>query len=84
MRVNVNEIGLMLSERGLPSAQSLFGAERWFWNLEAAQYAYAYAELARMGVDAMAASQLTGYPGNAPSISMVDWTNGEGTAWFWW
>ena len=31
----------------------------------------------------MAASQLTGYPGNAASISMLDWTNGQGNAWYW-
>ena len=24
-----------------------------------------------------------GYPGNAASISMVDWTTGQGDAWFW-
>ena len=31
----------------------------------------------------MAASQLTAQPGNAASIAMLDWTNGEGTAWYW-
>ena len=31
----------------------------------------------------MAASQLTAQPGNSASISMLDWTNGEGTAWYW-
>ena len=31
----------------------------------------------------MAASQLTGYPGNAVSISMLDWKTGEGNAWYW-
>merc|ERR1712039_1113215 len=30
-----------------------------------------------------AASQLTGYPGNAASISMLDWTTGQADA-FWW
>jgi len=39
--------------------------------------------LAAIGYDQMAASQLTGQPGNAPSISMLDWTNGEGSAWYW-
>ena len=56
---------------------------RWWWNMEAAQYAYVYAELADRGVYGMAASQLTGYPGNAASISMLDWTNGLGNAWYW-
>jgi hypothetical protein len=39
-------------------ADKVFGEDRWYWNLQAAQYAFAYAELARMGVDVMAASQL--------------------------
>jgi hypothetical protein len=38
-------------------------------------------ELAELGVYGMAASQLTGYPGNAASISMLDWNNGLGNAW---
>jgi len=60
-----------------------FGQDRWWWNLEAAQYGYVYGELAALGLDGMAASQLTGYPGNAVSISMLDWTNGNGNAWYW-
>ena len=51
--------------------------------MEAAQFAYVYAELADLGVYGMAASQLTGYPGNAASISMLDRTNGLGNAWYW-
>ena len=55
-----------------------FGKDKWWWNLEAAQYGFVYGELAALGVDGMAASQLTGYPGNAVSISMLDWKTGEG------
>ena len=33
---------------------------------------FVYGELAALGVDGMAASQLTGYPGNAVSISMLE------------
>lgn len=60
-----------------------FGEDRWWWNLQAAHYAYVYGELAALGIDAIAGSQLTGYPGNAASIAMLDWTNGQGTAWYW-
>ena len=42
-----------------------------------------YGALAGVGVDAMAASQLTGYRGNAAAISMLDWENGLGTQWYW-
>jgi len=78
-----NEIGMMAPAISKQHPYDLFGADRWWWNLEASQYAYVYGSLAAIGFDQMAASQLTGYPGNAPSISMLDWTNGEGTAWYW-
>jgi hypothetical protein len=81
LRVYCNEIGVLAPDP--PAGSKPFRADRWWWNLEAAQYAYVYASLAALGVDAMAASQLTGYPGNAASISMLDWTNGLGNAWFW-
>ncbi len=77
-----NEVGI-LAPGNPPAGWDAFGSQRWWWNLEAAQYAYIYASLAEIGVDQIAASQLTGYPGNAPSISMLDWTNGDGTAWWW-
>ena len=81
LRVFCNEVGVLV---GGPPPQP-FGAGRWWWNLEAAMFGYVYASLAALGVDAIAASQLTGYeiPENAPSISMLDWKTGHGTAWFW-
>ena len=79
--VYCNEIGVLAPD---PAEQlDPFGQDRWWWNLEAAQYGYVYGELAALGVDGMAASQLTGYPGNAASISMLDWTTGQGNAWYW-
>ena len=79
--VYCNEIGVLAPD---PAEQlDPFGRDRWWWNLEAAQYGYVYGELAALGVDGMAASQLTGYPGNAASISMLDWTTGQGNAWYW-
>ena len=94
-RVYCNEIGVLAPD--LPPARYCysnddkctgtqlepFGQDRWWWNLEAAQYGFVYGELAALGLDGMAASQLTGYPGNAVSISMLDWTNGNGNAWYW-
>ena len=86
-----NEIGMMAPMGSGPGSNyqdmnetyDLFGADRWWWNLEAAQYSFVYASLAAIGYDQMAASQLTAQPGNAASIAMLDWTNGEGTAWYW-
>ena len=81
LRTYCNEIGVLAPDP--PPGILPFGKDRWWWNLEAAQFGYVYASLAAIGVDAMAASQLTGYPGNAASISMLDWTTGQGNAWFW-
>jgi hypothetical protein len=54
-----------------------------YWNLTAAIYAYVYAELARLGIDVAAESQLVGYPTQFPSVSMVDWNTGQPNARYW-
>ena len=58
LRTYCNEIGVLAPDP--PAGSEPFGKDRWWWNLQAAQYAFVYASLAAMGVDAMAASQLTG------------------------
>ena len=84
-----NEIGMMAPSgsgsnyQDMNKTYDLFGADRWWWNLEAAQYSYIYGSLAAIGYDQIAGSQITAQPGNAASISMLDWTNGQGTAWYW-
>jgi hypothetical protein len=47
-----------------------------YWNYSAAIYAYVFAQLAVKGIDVVAESQLVGYPGQYPSVSMVDWNTG--------
>lgn len=54
-----------------------------YWNLAGAMYAYVFSELAKMGVDVVGESQLVGYPTQYPSVSMVDWNNGNPNARFW-
>jgi hypothetical protein len=54
-----------------------------YWNLSAAVYAYLFAELTRLGIDVVGESQLVGYPGQFPGVSMVDWTTGNPNARFW-
>lgn len=85
-KVNVDEIG-SIGACGAP------GVPRWFFNAIGAVYAYTYARLASLGVEIMAASQLTAYPGghfpgglsggNFPCVTMLDWRDGSGTARFW-
>jgi len=54
-----------------------------YWNLCAALYAYVYVGLANQGVDVAGESQLTGYPTQFPSVSMVDWNTGGPNARSW-
>jgi Glycosyl hydrolases family 39 len=54
-----------------------------YWNLSATVYAYLFAELTRLGIEAAGESQLVGYPSQFPSVTMVDWTNGKPNARFW-
>jgi hypothetical protein len=91
-KVNVDEIG------SIGGCNDVTGKDRWYFNAIAAVYAYVYAELAVVGVDIMAASQLTAYgypteyprppfPGglernNFPCVTMLNWKDGSGTARF--
>lgn len=47
-----------------------------YWNYSGAIYAYVFAQLALKGIDVVQESQLVGYPGQYPSVSMVDWNTG--------
>jgi hypothetical protein len=48
-----------------------------YWNLTGAMYAYLFGELTHLGIDVVGESQLVGYPTQFPSVSMVDWNDGE-------
>jgi len=54
-----------------------------YWNLSAAMFAYIYAHLVRLGIDVVGESQLLGYPGQFPSVSMLDWDTGQPNPRFW-
>lgn len=54
-----------------------------YWNLCAAEYAYLYAELARLGINAAGESALMQLPGFFPSVSMMDWETGKPNARYW-
>jgi len=54
-----------------------------YWNLSGAFYAYIFAQLARLGIDVVGESQLLGYPGQFPSVSLLDWNTGQPNARFW-
>jgi len=84
-RTTIDEIGsIYSSDFGQDRADYAFKPlPESYWNLSAATYAYVYAELARQGIDVAGESQLVGYPTQFPSVSMVDWSTGQGNARYW-
>jgi hypothetical protein len=54
-----------------------------YWNLSGAMYAYVFAELAALGIEYDGESQLSGYPTQFPSVSLVDWVTGQPNARYW-
>ncbi len=78
----VDEIGTMLPsdwDQGKPGYVFKPIAPS-YWNLSAAVYAYVFAGLARKGIDVATESLIPGYPGQFPSIAILDWNTGEPNA----
>jgi hypothetical protein len=77
-KVDLDELGTFVSQamraKPIPAA---------YWNLSGAVYAYLFVELSKMGIDVIGESQLVGYPGQFPDVSMIDWTNGKPNARYW-
>lgn len=48
--------------------------EYWVWS--GGIYAYIFSKLAVVGIDAVGESQLSGYPGQYPSVSLIDYHTG--------
>jgi hypothetical protein len=71
----IDELGVIAPDeswKGLPV----------YWNAAGAMYAYLYAELSKLGIENIGASQLVGYPTQYPSVSIVDWETGRPNARF--
>ena len=78
----VDEVGTMLPsdwDQGKPG-YVFKPIEPAYWNLSAAVYAYVFAGLARQGIDVATESLVPAYPGQFPSIAILDWNNGEPNA----
>jgi hypothetical protein len=76
--VMVNEVGTMLPtdwDQGKPG-YVFQPISPTYWNLSAAVYAYLFARLAAMGIDNVNESMIPAYPGQFPSIAMLDWNSG--------
>jgi hypothetical protein len=78
VRTTVDEVGTILPASATqPDPAPIPNA---YWNFSGGIYAYVFARLALMGIDIVGESQLMGYPGQYPSVSMLDWTTGEPNA----
>lgn len=83
-RIMVNEVGSMLSTDWQQAKPGYVfkPIKPFYWNLSAALYAYVFAGLARQGVLAANESMIGAYPGQFPSIAMLDWKTGRPNARF--
>ena len=84
-RTMINEVGTISAEGANQGtdAQKSSPIPQSYWNLSGALYAYLFAELSKLGIDVIGESQLVGYPGQFPSVSMLDWNTGEPNARYW-
>jgi hypothetical protein len=74
VRTTVDEVGTIMDTAATQADPAPIPNA--YWNYSAAIYAYVLAHLALKGIDVVAESQLVGYPGQYPSVSMVDWNTG--------
>jgi hypothetical protein len=83
---HINEIGALDGEelfgQTRPGFQGKPIPDRW-WNASAAVFAYQYGRLAREGIEVVGQSAFAQYPGQFPSVSMLDWETGRPNARYW-
>jgi hypothetical protein len=84
-KTTIDEVGVILPAdllQGTPGYHfEPFPA--FYWNLSAAEFAFLYGELSKLGIDAIGASALMQPPGFFPSVSMMNWENGNRNARYW-
>eukprot|EP00048_Salpingoeca_helianthica_P017509 m.237593 g.237593 ORF g.237593 m.237593 type:complete len:591 (-) comp21225_c0_seq1:25-1797(-) len=54
-----------------------------YWTASAAYFAYFFMSVSMKNISLLGQSQYVGAPGQFPSVSMINWTDGSGTARFW-
>lgn len=90
-KTSINELGTMLSYEGhnthpepIPDVYWNLSGEKHFYLTEfnfslkllGAVYAYIFSHLTLLGIDVAGMSQLVGYPGQYPDVSMIHWDTG--------
>lgn len=79
VKTHLNELGTFLTDE-MRNGQPI---PAFYWNLSASVFAYLYIELLKLGIDVIGESQLLGYPGQFPDVSMMNWENGKPNARYW-
>jgi hypothetical protein len=54
-----------------------------YWSLSAGEYAFLFGEVSKLGIDAIGESALMQLPGFFPSVSMMNWDNGNRNPRYW-
>ncbi|KAH3763378.1 Brefeldin A-inhibited guanine nucleotide-exchange protein 2 [Pelomyxa schiedti] len=88
-KIDLDELGVILPDDNTPGAAIPSSS---YWPAAGAMYAYLFGKLAPYGVEVFGESQLCGSPEipewgipdpQYPSVSMTNWTTGEGNARYW-
>lgn len=87
-RMSADELGVILPSDNDPSAPDFPDI---YWNAAAGMYALEVITLSPLGIDILGESQFAGAPPipgltedpQFPSVSLMNWTTGEGTARYW-
>jgi len=81
-KVDINEMGVISGDYRDPDLAP--NMPPGYWNMAAAQYAYAFGKISALGtVEGLGMSQYIGYPGNFPTLDMVDPNSGTPNARYW-
>lgn len=80
VRTTLDEIGTWLPGGGAVEIVPGYVIPDAYWVWSGGVYAYIVSHMAVMGIDVVGESQLIGYPGQFPAVSLVDWTTGKPTA----
>eukprot|EP00055_Hartaetosiga_balthica_P009775 m.39890 g.39890 ORF g.39890 m.39890 type:complete len:643 (-) comp6894_c0_seq2:1647-3575(-) len=88
-KISCDEMGVILPDDNVASPVPF---PKVYWNAAGAMYAYLVGELTKVGFEVLGQSQLAGTPpqpqwdiheSQYPSVSLLDWTTGEGNGRYW-
>jgi hypothetical protein len=78
-KTTIDELGTM-DPLGSTTVYPNYTVPDEYWVCSGGIYAYIFSKLAVVGIDAVGESQLNGYPGQYPSVSLIDYHPG-GNPW---